>query len=411
MKYEFTLNDKIDLGTLKDTLQLDSGTVLAELRKENYTATLEVQGDVLVLYNPDPKGKPEDGTAYDTPSQFPDKLKRLIAEGEDITRMPNILVKESNIFEIVVYLEDGSGRTADKWTGFSDGLSPEDLRPATLMRYMMDSLEHYLSKDTGLSSRVGSVKLTKEEFNARWAGVNKDSLDEDDLLNYVEDSFAMHETKGFRDRINPIFMSKGDPDYAKRFEVLRRANLTEVDLEAMPVWKIRFETGNTAFCYPEEICCGQKGCFHRALMPGKPVPAPDDQKNAVDALYKRFKEMNDDLREAIFTEIREKAEAHRVSHIKFADLDITDTPSIQCPDSYDGWATLDAVHMDDEVTATIDFSDSNRNYSGRIGSQDTETLHEILAALRGVFEGIDGGEYAVDPGGTVGYAYDDECED
>ena len=67
--------------------------------------------------------------------------------------------------------------------------------------------------------------------------------------------------------------------------------------------------------------------------------------------------------------------------------------------------------MDGEVTATIDFSDSNRNYSDRIGSQDTETLHQILAALRGVFEGIDGGEYAVDPGGTVGYAYDDEGED
>ena len=39
-----------------------------------------------------------------------------------------------------------------------------------------------------------------------------------------------------------------------KFEVVRRANLNEVDLEAMPMWFIRFENGDEAYCYPEEIC-------------------------------------------------------------------------------------------------------------------------------------------------------------
>jgi hypothetical protein len=402
MKYEFITKDKIDLGAIRDTLQLDSGTVLAMLRKEKYTALLKVQGDVLILYNPDPQGRPEDGAAYDRPSRFPEELKRLIAEGADITRMPNILVKESNMLETFVYLEDGSMTMDEKWTGFSDGLCPEDFRPATLMRYMAESLEHYLTKDTGLTSRVESVRLTRERFNVLWAGINKDNLDEDDLLSYVEDRFAMYETEGFRDRVNPIFMSKGDDNYGQAFEVLRRANLSEVDLEAMPMWKVRFKNGNTAFCYPEEICSGHDRARKHS------VAEDDDDKGEEDALYKEYTDIKTRLRKAILGEIGEKAKARGVRHVRFVDIDITDTPSIKCTDSYDGWATLDAVHMDDKVIATIDFSDSCQNYHGRIGNQDTETLHEILAALRGVFRGIDDGEYAVGPDGTVGYAEDED---
>ena len=39
-----------------------------------------------------------------------------------------------------------------------------------------------------------------------------------------------------------------------RFEVIRRATEEECDLEAMPLWLIRFENGDEAYCYPEEIC-------------------------------------------------------------------------------------------------------------------------------------------------------------
>jgi hypothetical protein len=38
-----------------------------------------------------------------------------------------------------------------------------------------------------------------------------------------------------------------------KFEVIRRATIGECDLEAMPIWFVRFENGDEAYCYPEEI--------------------------------------------------------------------------------------------------------------------------------------------------------------
>lgn len=258
MKYLFEINDDLCPETLADPLQLDSGTVIATLRSGGYTVRLETEGEVKVMYNPDPEGSYEDGTLYTVPSLFPDTLKRLIAEGADIESMGNVHVEESNWFTLAVYLEDGSGKAEDMWTGFSDGLCPEDLSAMSILGYLLESLNYYLTHDTGLSSRVGSVRLSAQEFDGRWKDRSTDDMDEDDMLSFKEDCFAMYETAGFNKVIEPVYMQEGDENYGQAFEVLRRANVRETDIEAMPMWKVRFANGNISYCYPEEICSAEK---------------------------------------------------------------------------------------------------------------------------------------------------------
>lgn len=90
----------IQMNNIIDSLQLDSGVEIAELSNDRFRVIIEVIGVVRVLWSPDPKTTPRQ--AYDTPSQFPAKLKEIIAnelEGKE-TNTP--IVEDSNWFEIVI---------------------------------------------------------------------------------------------------------------------------------------------------------------------------------------------------------------------------------------------------------------------------------------------------------------------
>ena len=94
--------------------------------------------------------------------------------------------------------------------------------------------------------------MTNEMFNKKWSNVNIDTLTFDQLVEYKSDCFALWESRGFLDKFNSPYDE--DNHNGKPFKVLRRAEEGEVDIEAMPIWVVKFADGDTAYCYPEEIC-------------------------------------------------------------------------------------------------------------------------------------------------------------
>ena len=90
----------VQMNNIISSLQLDSGVEIAELSDDRFRITIEVIGEVRLLWSPDPKTAPRQ--AYATPSQFPAELKKIIAnelEGKE-TNTP--IVEDSNWFEIVI---------------------------------------------------------------------------------------------------------------------------------------------------------------------------------------------------------------------------------------------------------------------------------------------------------------------
>ena len=90
------------------------------------------------------------------------------------------------------------------------------------------------------------------EFKKKWDGAEPDKMEDDELLAYKNDCFAMYEHHGFTKTFDSPY-DEGKEHHNMSFKVLRRANTAECDLEAMPIWLVEFENGDTAYCYPEEI--------------------------------------------------------------------------------------------------------------------------------------------------------------
>lgn len=106
--------------------------------------------------------------------------------------------------------------------------------------------------------------MTEQEFNAKWNQANPYEMDTEQLREYKQDCFAMYEETGFTTRFDSPYDHEREHN-GMRFEVIRRAReynsegnteeeRGEVDMEVMPVWLVRFENGDEAYCYPEEIC-------------------------------------------------------------------------------------------------------------------------------------------------------------
>ena len=91
-----------------------------------------------------------------------------------------------------------------------------------------------------------------DEFKKKWIGADPDKMENDELLAYKNDCFAMYEHHGFIPRFDSPYDDHKE-HHNMRFKVIRRANTTECDLETMPIWLVEFENGDNAYCYPEEI--------------------------------------------------------------------------------------------------------------------------------------------------------------
>ena len=148
MERKFWFNKHINLAALRDSMQLDSGQTIASMETENYLVTLEVRGDVRVLYNPDPDGDAADGQIYKHASAFPDELLDIFASGKDYSEMKNVSVVYNNWFELFIFeRKEKSGSGAQwEWTGWSDvtddGPFNEESLKTDLEEYLKDYLEN-----------------------------------------------------------------------------------------------------------------------------------------------------------------------------------------------------------------------------------------------------------------------------
>ena len=95
--------------------------------------------------------------------------------------------------------------------------------------------------------------MTKNEFDKKWGNVDTYALSDEEFIQFKQDCFAMYEQTGFIDKFDSPYDDESEHN-GMTFKVLRRATTDECDLEAMPLWFIEFENGDTAYCYPEEIC-------------------------------------------------------------------------------------------------------------------------------------------------------------
>lgn len=98
--------------------------------------------------------------------------------------------------------------------------------------------------------------VIERDFQEKWGNVNVDDLSDEEFLEFKEDCFNLYEQTGFLELFDSPYDDIGGGEHehnGMRFEVIRRATLEECDLEAMPLWLIRFENGDEAYCYPEEI--------------------------------------------------------------------------------------------------------------------------------------------------------------
>lgn len=99
--------------------------------------------------------------------------------------------------------------------------------------------------------------MTQAEFDKKWGGINTDDMTDEQFVEFKNDCYEMYEETGFIDKFDSPYDDIGGGMHehnGMKFKVLRRATTEECDLEAMPLWYIEFENGDTAYCYPEEIC-------------------------------------------------------------------------------------------------------------------------------------------------------------
>lgn len=95
--------------------------------------------------------------------------------------------------------------------------------------------------------------MTETDFRNKWGGINTDDMTDEQFLEFKNDCYEMYEETGFIDKFDSPYDDEGEHN-GMPFKVVRRATQGEVDIEAMPIWFIEFENGDTAYCYPEEIC-------------------------------------------------------------------------------------------------------------------------------------------------------------
>lgn len=99
--------------------------------------------------------------------------------------------------------------------------------------------------------------MTEKDSNATWQNKLIDDMTDEELREFKDHCFDEYEKTGFIEKFDSPYDDIGGGEHEHNgmaFKVIRRATTEEVDIEVMPVWFVEFENGDTAYCYPEEIC-------------------------------------------------------------------------------------------------------------------------------------------------------------
>jgi len=168
--------------------------------------------------------------------------------------------------------------------------------------------------------------MTEKEFDQKWKDADPDKLSDEELLQFKQDGFAMYEQTGFLDTFDSPYDDHGEHNGMK-FKVVRRATKEECDLEAMPLWLVEFENGDTAYCYPEEICKAEKRTRKKSRKTNKNTIA--------------------EVRSKAIQTIKELMNRHGLDTVYASDIDMGFSPVVEvdtCDSNYD--YTLDYIKLD-----------------------------------------------------------------
>lgn len=97
--------------------------------------------------------------------------------------------------------------------------------------------------------------MSVEEFDTKWGETpNREKMDFETELEFIEDAFNMYETSGFLATFNAIYEDEANFN-GVAFQVIGRASYSkgDCDIEQLPMWHIEFEDGTKHMAFPEEI--------------------------------------------------------------------------------------------------------------------------------------------------------------
>ena len=100
--------------------------------------------------------------------------------------------------------------------------------------------------------------MDKLEFAKKYKGKDIKSFAE--IEEFIEDSFNLYEHYGFLEEFKTPYEELKDK-VGLKFEVVKRATTDDFDLECLPAWLVKFENGETAHCFPEEITKLEELCL------------------------------------------------------------------------------------------------------------------------------------------------------
>lgn len=172
--------------------------------------------------------------------------------------------------------------------------------------------------------------MTEKDFTAKWSGIKVDDMTNEQLTEYKNDCFDMYEETGFLEKFDSPYdnISGGQHKHnGMGFKVLRRATVEECDLETMPLWFVEFENGDTAYCYPEEICALEKEPKNKGIS----LMSPDEIRDLLAAQYN--------------WDVEDMAEDHQMTVREVTDL-------LQC--GGEGWQKRNAQQAPAKPQASYD---------------------------------------------------------
>ena len=131
---EETLNDEfesyIDLANINSSMELESGQEIARLRRGDRVVTVEVRGDVRVVYK---------NQTYKSVSQMPEDLVEMFRNGKAFNSK-KVFVDMNNWFEVFTWtLQNGKL----VWTGNSDVADVENNTPEQMRAFLTDVMNDY----------------------------------------------------------------------------------------------------------------------------------------------------------------------------------------------------------------------------------------------------------------------------
>lgn len=145
-KYIFTIAP--GLVGITDSLLLDSCKEYASLKCGHITASLQVRGDVRVVFR---------GEAYRTPSEFPEELKAIIRGGAyDGSHEDELFIDDNNWFEVFV-VKDGSNVFSDIAESLDE--CTEDAVFSTLRSFLQTYWDEYAPyEDEPAASELDEIR-------------------------------------------------------------------------------------------------------------------------------------------------------------------------------------------------------------------------------------------------------------